>query len=159
MQYHAKPCNTMQYHASLITADGAYHCPVGSIMAIFITMFYTDVKLCPEGQLGPPVSDEKVWLKIITFSSCLQEIEMCYMCSTLDVWWCSFVKGFGSCLGNSIFLTEESAFFMLPRFSAIVFFHFPNIKKHSTFIFHILISFSTGCCLMTAPTGPKGKSM
>ena len=23
----------MQYHASLITADGAYHCPVGSIMA------------------------------------------------------------------------------------------------------------------------------
>ena len=25
----------MQYHASLITADGAYHCPVGSIMAIF----------------------------------------------------------------------------------------------------------------------------
>ena len=27
----------MQYHASLITADGAYHCPVGSIMAIFLT--------------------------------------------------------------------------------------------------------------------------
>ena len=26
----------MQYHASFITADGAYHCPVGSIMAIFI---------------------------------------------------------------------------------------------------------------------------
>ena len=25
----------MQHHASLITADGAYHCPVGSIMAIF----------------------------------------------------------------------------------------------------------------------------
>merc|ERR1711954_349752 len=25
----------MQYQASLITADGAYHCPVGSIMAIF----------------------------------------------------------------------------------------------------------------------------
>ena len=35
MQYLAKPCNTMQYYASLITADGAYHCPVGSIMAIF----------------------------------------------------------------------------------------------------------------------------
>ena len=31
MQYHAIPCNTRQYHASLITADGAYHCPVGSI--------------------------------------------------------------------------------------------------------------------------------
>ena len=31
MQYHAIPCNTMQYHASLITADEAYHCPVGSI--------------------------------------------------------------------------------------------------------------------------------
>ena len=30
-QYHAIPCNTMQYHASLITADGAYHCPAGSI--------------------------------------------------------------------------------------------------------------------------------
>ena len=29
-------CNNMQYHASLITADGAYHCPVGSIIkAIF----------------------------------------------------------------------------------------------------------------------------
>ena len=26
----------MQYHALLMTADGAYHCPVGSIMAIFI---------------------------------------------------------------------------------------------------------------------------
>ena len=36
MQYYAIPCNTMQYPASLITADGAYHCPVGSIMAIFI---------------------------------------------------------------------------------------------------------------------------
>ena len=35
MQYHAILCNTMQYPASLITADGAYHCPVGSIMAIF----------------------------------------------------------------------------------------------------------------------------
>ena len=35
MQYNAIPCYTMQYHASLITADGAYHCPVGSIMAIF----------------------------------------------------------------------------------------------------------------------------
>ena len=28
----------MQYHASLIAADGAYHCPVGSIMAIFIAI-------------------------------------------------------------------------------------------------------------------------
>ena len=28
MQYNAIPC-------TLITADGAYHCPVGSIMAIF----------------------------------------------------------------------------------------------------------------------------
>merc|ERR1712092_16163 len=35
MQYHAIQCNTMQYHELLITADGAYHCPVGSIMAIF----------------------------------------------------------------------------------------------------------------------------
>merc|ERR1712038_742119 len=35
MQYHAIPCNTMQFHISFITADGAYHCPVGSIMAIF----------------------------------------------------------------------------------------------------------------------------
>ena len=39
MQYHAIPCNAMQYLAipcnTLITADGAYHCPVGSIMAIF----------------------------------------------------------------------------------------------------------------------------
>ena len=36
MQYYAIQCNTMQYHAPLITADGAYHCPVGSIMAIFM---------------------------------------------------------------------------------------------------------------------------
>merc|ERR1712240_913738 len=35
MQYHAIPCNTMQYNGTLITADRAYHCPVGSIMAIF----------------------------------------------------------------------------------------------------------------------------
>ena len=38
MQYYAIPCNTMQYHAiswMLNNADGAYHCPVGSIMAIF----------------------------------------------------------------------------------------------------------------------------
>ena len=35
MQYYAIQCNTLQYHASLINADGAYHCPVGSIMAIF----------------------------------------------------------------------------------------------------------------------------
>merc|ERR1712004_250437 len=33
MQYNAIPCNTLQYNASLITADGAYHCPVGSIRA------------------------------------------------------------------------------------------------------------------------------
>ena len=34
MQYHAIPCNTintMHRHTLLITADGAYHCPVGSI--------------------------------------------------------------------------------------------------------------------------------
>ena len=32
----------MQYHASLITADGAYHCPVGSIIAIFIIIIIED---------------------------------------------------------------------------------------------------------------------
>ena len=26
----------MHYHATLVTADGAYHCPMGSIMAIFV---------------------------------------------------------------------------------------------------------------------------
>ena len=36
MQYYAIQCNTMQYHASLLTDDGTYHCPVGSIMAIFL---------------------------------------------------------------------------------------------------------------------------
>ena len=40
MQYHAIPSNTMQYHACLITADGAYHCPVGSIMAIFLAVWF-----------------------------------------------------------------------------------------------------------------------
>merc|ERR1711940_215455 len=38
MQYNAIPCNTMQYLASLNTAGGAYHCPVGSIMAIFCSV-------------------------------------------------------------------------------------------------------------------------
>ena len=49
MQYHAIPCNTMQYYAiqfntmqyhaipCIINNCGAYHCPVGSIMAIFPT--------------------------------------------------------------------------------------------------------------------------
>ena len=48
------PCYTMQYHASLVTADGAYHCPVGSIMAIFYLRFTIKSKqnalpstLCP----------------------------------------------------------------------------------------------------------------
>ena len=36
VQNNAIPCYTMQYHASLITADGAYHCPVGSIWLFFI---------------------------------------------------------------------------------------------------------------------------
>ena len=53
MQFHAIPCNTMQYHAIqcntlqyhkipciIKTADGAYHCPVGSIMAIFIIVLH-----------------------------------------------------------------------------------------------------------------------
>ena len=35
-KYNAIQCNTMQYHASLITAGGAYHCPVGSIRPFFI---------------------------------------------------------------------------------------------------------------------------
>ena len=35
MQSYAIQSNTMQYLASLVTADGAYHCPVGSIIAIF----------------------------------------------------------------------------------------------------------------------------
>ena len=38
MPYNAIPCNTMQYHAPLITADGAYHCPVGSIWLFFNTL-------------------------------------------------------------------------------------------------------------------------
>ena len=66
MQYHAKPCNnmqnhaipsntmqyyaiqynTMQNHASLVTADGAYHCPVGSIMAIFNLLCGSFFVLC-----------------------------------------------------------------------------------------------------------------
>ena len=59
MQYHAIPCNTMQYHAipcipcnslqnhtSLITADGAYHCPVGSIMPFFDYWCYIFLRWC-----------------------------------------------------------------------------------------------------------------
>ena len=37
MQYHSIPCNAMQYCASLITADGAYYCPVGSIWLFFLS--------------------------------------------------------------------------------------------------------------------------
>ena len=40
-QYNTIPCNTMLYHASIIIADGAYHCPVGSIRP-FLYQF------CPE---------------------------------------------------------------------------------------------------------------
>merc|ERR1711928_312567 len=53
MQYNAIPCNTMQYLASLITADGAYHCPVGSIMAIF----ELQIQLCPTASIGYQVRD------------------------------------------------------------------------------------------------------
>ena len=35
----------MPYHASLITADGAYHCPVGSIMAIFSIKYIKNRKV------------------------------------------------------------------------------------------------------------------
>ena len=35
MQYHAIPCNTMHRHTLFITADGAYHCPVGSIWPFY----------------------------------------------------------------------------------------------------------------------------
>ena len=41
MQFYALQCNTMQYHSSFITADGAYHCPVGSKMAIFVKVTVT----------------------------------------------------------------------------------------------------------------------
>ena len=40
MQYHAIPCNTMQYLGCLITADGAYHCPVGSIWPFLTNTLY-----------------------------------------------------------------------------------------------------------------------
>ena len=51
MQYYATQCNTMQYPASLITADGAYHCPVGSIMAIFIViLLILSLQLWPRGE-------------------------------------------------------------------------------------------------------------
>ena len=46
MQYHAMPCNTMQCHDSLITADGAYHCPVGSIRPFFILTAWQDINFC-----------------------------------------------------------------------------------------------------------------
>ena len=71
MQYHAIPCNTMQYHtipcntmqnyaiqcktmqypALLITADGAYHCPVGSI------------RLFLEPDFGFKNKEKSVWIR------------------------------------------------------------------------------------------------
>ena len=38
MQHYSIQCNTMQYYASFMTADGAYHCPVGSIWLFFSTL-------------------------------------------------------------------------------------------------------------------------
>ena len=35
--YQWLPCNTMLYHASLIISDGAYHCPVGSILPFLLS--------------------------------------------------------------------------------------------------------------------------
>ena len=45
----------MQYHASLITADGAYHCPVGSIMAIFIGVIIAIVVSMPMMMILMPI--------------------------------------------------------------------------------------------------------
>ena len=55
MQYNAIPYNAMQYHASLITADGAYHCPVGSIRPFLAPsggLIYTNDKLEDPGDFS-----------------------------------------------------------------------------------------------------------
>ena len=36
-QVKAIPCNTMQYHACLATADRSHHCPVGSILPYLVS--------------------------------------------------------------------------------------------------------------------------
>ena len=70
MQYNAIPSNTMQYHASLIFAGGAYHCPVGSIMAIFIIIFINIIIIiiftfiiAINNRLAPEMVEDLVTLK------------------------------------------------------------------------------------------------
>ena len=72
MHYHAIPCNTMQYqaiqnntmqyHTSFITADGAYHCPVGSIWPFLYlagdlmtcgTFFFLFLFVCQSQRMWP----------------------------------------------------------------------------------------------------------
>ena len=70
MQYHAIPCNTMQYHAilcntmqyqqyhaSLLTADGAYHCPVGSIW-----LFFSNSEAAMLSMLSPFLKMQQCWV-------------------------------------------------------------------------------------------------
>ena len=62
MQYQAIQCNTMQYHTSFITADGAYHCPVGSIWPFLYlagdlmtcgTFFFLFLFVCQSQRMWP----------------------------------------------------------------------------------------------------------
>ena len=57
MQYHAIPGNTMHYHISLITADGAYNCPVGSIW-LFLSSRW--LKMLNGGRL---ITFRSFWIK------------------------------------------------------------------------------------------------
>ena len=58
MQHNAIQCNTMQYHSSFITADGAYHRPVGSIWPWLLSSLSSWSWDQSESMLGaiPPVS-------------------------------------------------------------------------------------------------------
>ena len=75
MQYHVIPCNTMQYYAiqcntmqhnpALITADGAYHCPVGSI---WLFLFQKSIRSGSHpSNLSTNISQSLIMILILVF--------------------------------------------------------------------------------------------
>ena len=81
MQCRARPCNTMQYHASLIAADGTYHCPVGSIWP-----FLPSTKGC---QLLPPDGTcHNQWLLTKKYGALFDLDSMLYECEDTNAFIC-----------------------------------------------------------------------
>ena len=88
MQYHEIPCNTMQYHAipaCLITADGAYHCPVGSIW-LFFQIKSVVVGIAQSTEITTKHSD---FAKNLQLSATLVS---CWACNSISHFWCKEIQ-------------------------------------------------------------------